>query len=232
MNGEIKFTYLLFGVYMQGTRSYFKSVCVGGGEGGWSTLISVKRSKWPQTAQNRQVHTNQKVGQLFSIIHNNIIYFWEIQSLLKSRTEIAQHKLQALAACDTWVTWYNHTWSTCYGSSCHECDWLNGGAACRLNAIPSLVFPMLRKPAVSWFTTLCLGRKVWSCGYICLLRPKNVRIRKKFWRNLTDSHIQKLTSIWINVESFDPACWDVYCLVLTTREHGVYLEFIFVVYDE
>ena len=34
MNGEIKFTYLLFGVYMQGTRSYFKSVCVGGGGGG------------------------------------------------------------------------------------------------------------------------------------------------------------------------------------------------------
>ena len=58
MNDEIKLTmltYLLFSVY------------------------PINRSKWPQTTQNRQVHAKQEVGQLYFIIYNSIVYFWEIE---------------------------------------------------------------------------------------------------------------------------------------------------------
>ena len=50
----------------------------------WGNLTDDKlpkmvQSKCPQTTQNRQLHAKQEVGQLYFIIHNNIIYFWEIE---------------------------------------------------------------------------------------------------------------------------------------------------------
>ena len=69
MNIEIKLTYLLFSVYLSVMCSLrpFGAIL--------SDLSSVRFSKWPQTTQNRQVHTKQEVGQLYLNIHNNIIYF-------------------------------------------------------------------------------------------------------------------------------------------------------------
>ena len=43
-----------------------------------SDLLSVSFHQ-PQTTQNRQVHAKQDVLQLYFIIHNNIIHFWEIE---------------------------------------------------------------------------------------------------------------------------------------------------------
>ena len=47
---------------------------------------------WPQTTQNRQVHAKQEVGQLYFIIHNNIIYFWEIEWI--SIQNLINHPIQ------------------------------------------------------------------------------------------------------------------------------------------
>ena len=71
MNDEIKLTYLLFSVYLFVLCSL----------GPFGAIIYRRlgsppnRSKWPQTTQNKQVHAKQEVGQLYFIIHNNIIYF-------------------------------------------------------------------------------------------------------------------------------------------------------------
>ena len=49
----------------------------------WGNLTEDKSLKMalngPRTTQNRQVHAKQEVSQLYFIIHNNIIYFWEIE---------------------------------------------------------------------------------------------------------------------------------------------------------
>ena len=67
INDEIKLTYLLFSMYLSVLCSLrpFGAIL--------SDLSSV--TKWPQTTQNRQIHAKQEVGQLYLIIHNNIIYF-------------------------------------------------------------------------------------------------------------------------------------------------------------
>ena len=52
----------------------------------------IKLTRWPQTTQNRQVHAKQEVSQLYFIIHNNIIYFWEIEWI--SIQSLINHPIQ------------------------------------------------------------------------------------------------------------------------------------------